>query len=219
MTMNMQKGTKVILPVALKNEDFTKKWPLKSKVIFYPSVKEAIYLSQNPDLLKGLSQKKNKIYFRPEPWTAQYYDGPQNFFDNTLLNLLNEYDVVVLPRDKSQAEHYTQDKFGRLTVAQKPLSLQNIISDCLLFIGAGGSMSRELAVMGIPVISIYQADLLCVDKYLVDRDRLKVDPNVNYDVIKNMLDSNLEIKKEWAELNEGKQSYSLIKDLVVELNR
>lgn len=212
-------ATKVILPVALKNEDFTKKWPLKSKVIFYPSVKEAIYLSQNPDLLKGLSQKKNKIYFRPEPWTAQYYDGPQNFFDNTLLNLLNEYDVVVLPRDKSQAEHYTQDKFGRLTVAQKPLSLQNIISDCLLFIGAGGSMSRELAVMGIPVISIYQADLLCVDKYLVDRDRLKVDPNVNYDVIKNMLDSNLEIKKEWAELNEGKQSYSLIKDLVVELNR
>ena len=55
-------------------------------------------------------------------------------------------------------------------------------------------------VMGIPVISIYQADLLCVDKYLVDRDRLKVDPNVSYDAIKNMLESNLEIKKEWAEL-------------------
>lgn len=212
-------ATKVILPVALKNESFTKKWPLRSKVVFYPSVKEAIYLSQNPDLLNGLSQKKNKIYFRPEPWTAQYYDGPQNFFDSTLLNLLNEYDVIVLPRDKSQAEHYTQDKFGKLTVAEKPLNLQNIISDCLLFIGAGGSMSRELAVMGIPVISIYQADLLCVDKYLVDRDRLKVDPEVSYDAIKNMLDSNLEIKKEWVELNEGKESYSIIKDLVVELNR
>ncbi|MGN6638173.1 MAG: DUF354 domain-containing protein [Mucilaginibacter sp.] len=212
-------ATKVILPVALKNESFTKKWPLRSKVVFYPSVKEAIYLSQNPELLNGLSQQKNKIYFRPEPWTAQYYDGPQNFFDNTLLNLLNEYDVIVLPRDKSQAEHYTQDKFGKLTVAQKPLNLQNIISDCLLFIGAGGSMSRELAVMGIPVISIYQADLLCVDKYLVDRDRLKVDPNVNYDAIKSMLNSNLEIKKEWVELNEGKESYSIIKDLVVELNR
>lgn len=212
-------ATKVILPVALKDESFTKKWPLRSKVVFYPSVKEAIYLSQNPELLSGLSQKKNKIYFRPEPWTAQYYDGPQNFFDNTLLNLLSEYDVIVLPRDKSQAEHYTQDKFGKLTVAQKPLNLQNIISDCLLFIGAGGSMSRELAVMGIPVISIYQAELLCVDKYLVDRDRLKVDPNVNYDAIKNMLDSNLEIKKEWVELNEGKESYSMIKDLVVDLNR
>lgn len=42
---------KIILPIAFKNETFTKKWPLKSKVSFYPSVKESIYLSQQSDLL------------------------------------------------------------------------------------------------------------------------------------------------------------------------
>ena len=91
-----------------ENEKFTKKWPLKKKVIFYPSVKEAIYLSQQPELLKLLNIKKSKIYFRPEPWSAQYYNGPLNFFDNILVKLSSEYDVVVLPRDTNQRVHYNQ---------------------------------------------------------------------------------------------------------------
>ena len=93
-------ASKVILPFTLKNERFTKKWPLRNKLSYYPSVKESIYLSQQPELLTLLKNKKSKIYFRPEPWSAQYYTGPLNFFDEILLKLAEEYKVVVLPRDK-----------------------------------------------------------------------------------------------------------------------
>jgi predicted glycosyltransferase len=211
-------GTKVVLPYTLSNEKFTGKWPLKTKLVFYPSIKEAIYLSQRPELLSLLKEKKSKIYFRPEPWSAQYYKGPLNFFDDILLRLSQEYEVVVLPRDKIQGEHYNQTKFSSLKVAHKPLSLYNIVSDCLLFIGAGGSMTRELAILEIPVISIYQADMLSVDKYLVDKGLMKVNHDITYEEIKSILNSGYGAERKWSVLNEGKESFILINNLIMNLN-
>lgn len=208
---------KVILPIALANEDFTKKWPLNTKISFYPSVKEAIYLSQNPTFLKLNSKKKNTIYFRPEPWSAQYYNGPLNFFDETLLLLASEYKVVILPRDKNQSEHYRETKFSSISVLNKPMDLADIISDCLLFIGAGGSMTRELAVIGIPVISIYQAKMLCVDKYLIDKGCLQLKPDITYDEIKSILQASSKTNQDYSVYYEGEVSFQLLKRSIINL--
>jgi predicted glycosyltransferase len=211
-------ATRVILPFTLKNEEFTKNWPLRNKLEFYPSVKEAIYLSQQSELLNLLSSTKNKVYFRPEPWSAQYYKGPLNFFDDILLRIAADYKVVVLPRDKVQADHYRQSKFSSLAVADKPLSLYNIVEDCILFIGAGGSMTRELAILEIPVISIYQAELLSVDRYLVEKGLMKVAPGITYEEIKDTIIKGSADNKSRAALNEGKESFSIIKNLITNLN-
>jgi uncharacterized protein len=210
-------ATKVVLPVALKGEDFVIRWPLKHKLSFYPSVKEAIYLSQDLELINKASGTKNKIYFRPEPWSAQYYNGPLNFFDNILLKLSDEFELIVLPRDRNQAEHYKQEKFSRIIVADKPLNLNAIVADCLLFIGAGGSMTREMAVLEIPVISIYQADLLCVDNYLVGKGLMKINPRITYEEIKDFLASFQRVRKDLSVLKEGEESYALIKNLIYNL--
>jgi uncharacterized protein len=207
-------ATRVILPIALKNHKLTNSNSLKRKVIFYPSVKEAIYLSQNIQLKKIAEGKKSRIYFRPEPWSAQYYKGPLNFFDETLMKLADEFEVIILPRDKNQSHHYTQKKFEKLHVAQKPLTLQNIVSDCLLFIGAGGSMTREMAVLEIPVISIYQAEILAVDQYLVDKGVMKIMPEISYDEIREFLKNTLKQQRDWLVLKEGEESYTLLLKLI-----
>lgn len=209
----------VLLPVALKNEKFVKKWPLKSKIAFYPSVKEAIYLCRQPDLIQLIPGKKNIIYFRPEPWSAQYYNGPLNFFDETLLLLSSGYKVIILPRDKNQIVHYKQEKFNNISVAERPLNLKDIISDCMLFIGAGGSMTREIAVLGIPVISIYQSEMLCVDKYLIDKGRMMIIPKISYDEIRNILNNENNSLKDLSVLDEGKSSFDLFKNqLLIQKN-
>ena len=200
----------VLLPIALCKEKFTKKWPLRTKLTFYPSVKEAIYLSQEPGFMELISKPKNTIYFRPEPWSAQYYKGPLNFFDETLIKLSEENHVIILPRDKNQKEHYKQSKFNRITVAEKPISLKTIVAGCKLFIGAGGSMTRELAVLNIPVISIYQSDLLCVDKYLVEKGYMKVNPELTYQDLQLELSSETGKKSDFVVLEEGIKSYELI---------
>jgi len=212
-------ANKVALPEALQHERFTKKIPLRSKLSFYPSVKEAIYLSQQPDLLSDSSEKKNTIYFRPEPRTAQYYEGPLNFFDDTLLQLSKDYEVIVLPRDKDQRLHYSQAIFAAITVPSEPLSLREIVSNCLLFIGAGGSMTRELAVLGIPVLSVYQAESLCVDNYLVEKGLMQVNPQISYDEIRALLAVKNGNSKERSALTDGEKSYILIRDSIQNLIR
>ncbi len=52
------------------------------------------------------------------------------------------------------------------------LDIAEIAPDCDLFIGAGGTMTREMAVLGIPTISVYQEKLLDVDRHLMARDAL-----------------------------------------------
>jgi len=208
---------KVFLPKSLEREKFVKKWPLRQKLVFYPSVKEAIYLSQQPSLLNNPSGSKTKIYFRPEPWSAQYYTGPLNFFDETLIDLSSDYEVIILPRDKNQSTHYSQEKFGRIKVAQSPLSLKEIASDCLLFIGAGGSMTREMAVMNIPVISIYQSELLSVDNYLIDKGLMKINPKITYKEIISFISNTPDSGSELSVLKEGLQSFELIKEHIYNL--
>jgi predicted glycosyltransferase len=210
-------ANRVILPVMLKENRSAKRWPLKQKLSFYPSVKEAIYLSQRSDLKALTSGKKSRIYFRPEPWSAQYYSGPLNFFDETLLKLAEEYELMVLPRDGNQREHYLQAKFKKIHVAQKPLLLDNIISDCLLFIGAGGSMTREMAVLNIPVISIYQSDLLAVDNYLIGKGCMVINNRIRYDEIKSFIASWTGSANDNLILREGEQSFTMIKNQIYTL--
>lgn len=209
---------KIMLPVALNKEQFISHWPLRNKISFYPSVKEAIYLSQQPEIFTLIQGKKNVIYFRPEPWSAQYYDGPLNFFDQILISLANKYSITVLPRDKNQIDHYKNEKFNHIKIAYTPLRLSEIISDCLLFIGAGGSMTRELAVLGVPVLSIYQSKLLCVDKYLADRGLMKTDPNIDYDGIEKIIQLGTR-EKNLAFVEEGIESYKILTNEILHLKK
>ncbi len=209
----------VIMPSALSKENFRGRWLMNGKLQFYPSVKEAVYLSQNNNKPVVNSKPPDRIYFRPEPWSAQYYTGPLNFFDDVLLKLSENYSVTVLPRDKNQVIHYSQDKFRSLKVAEKPISFNEIVSNCALFIGAGGSMTREMAVMHIPVISIYQSHLLSVDRYLIDRGCMIINKDITYDQITDFMKSPSRSGGGKDVLNEGIESFQKIKTLIYNLKK
>lgn len=161
------------------------------KIIRYPGIKEGIYLwekASNPDFKNGLAfPKKEQIYVRPEPNTAQYYNGKHNFLDEVLLVLQYEYDITVLTRDKKQFDHYSKPKFFKLHVPEKPIPFHVVAGSCSLFIGAGGSMTRELALMGVPAISVYQSKLLGVDEYLLKKGLLNYDPNLSIETVRKTI--------------------------------
>ncbi|MGB3545823.1 MAG: DUF354 domain-containing protein [Saprospiraceae bacterium] len=212
-------ASRVVLPEPLRGNAATQKSYLANgRLSFYPGVKEAIYLSQQPELATAMDAPKHQVYFRPEPWSAQYYDGPLNFFDETLLRLSETYEVIVLPRDQNQREYYRQEKFGAITVPDGPLKLSDIVAGCLLFIGAGGSMTRELAVLGVPVLSIYQADLLAVDEYLVEKGLLRVDPGITYDGLAALLQSAADSPGDPSVLRLGDASFQLILNTINSLS-
>jgi predicted glycosyltransferase len=87
--------------------------------------------------------------------------------DDLLLGLKDEAQVILLPRGQAQAEHYRAPRFAGIRIVDTALDIVDIAPDCDLFIGAGGTMTREMAVLGIPTISVYQEALLDVDRFLL----------------------------------------------------
>lgn len=194
-------ATKILVPEFLTQDLVSKQFGKASKVIRYPGVKEGIYLSATTFKRKKQNQTRQKIYIRPEPWVAQYYKGDLNFMDPLVLKLKTDFDVVILPRGADQAQHYLQEKFLGVTVQDQPLSLEDIVFDCDLFIGAGGTMTREIALLGIPTISVYQDELLKVDEFMIKNELMKHDPNLNAEQVITYL-SALETKQASTELLE-----------------
>jgi predicted glycosyltransferase len=205
-------ATRILIPEFLDRKKVHKQWAKDSKIIQYPGVKEGIYL-WNAIIPESSSEKI--VYVRPEPWIAQYYKGALNFMDDMLLFLKDKYKIVLLPRGKDQALHYEQPKFEGIQVLNKPLTLEEIASNCRLFIGAGGTMTREMAVLGIPTISVYQDTLLDVDQYLIDHGMMIHKPDLTGSFAVDYLEKCESKGANDYLLNKGKETYDLIKKLLV----
>jgi len=212
---------KILIPEFLKTETVKKQFAKESKIIKYPGLKEGIYLWR---LLKDLNRQgkqneKKTIFFRPEPRTAQYYKGDSSFIEELLIEIKDRYDIIISPRDKVQAEYYCQKKFTGICVLGNPLAIIKIIQKCDLFIGAGGTMSREMAIAGIPSISIYNNELLEVDEYLIKRGLLVHKTELDANFIDTFV--NLDSKQIFIMdlLDKGKKAENLIKDIIVKTGK
>ncbi|MBC6489942.1 DUF354 domain-containing protein [Flavihumibacter stibioxidans] len=203
----------VLIPENLPVEKIVKKGGSRKRIRQYPGVKEGIYLWQKGAEIhaarKANPPDNKTIYVRPEPLTAQYYKGGLNFLDSTLEALQDKYSITILPRDKTQLEHYRQSKFSAIRVPEKPMHFDQIARECTLFIGAGGSMTRELAILGIPTISVYQDELLEVDKFLLEKGLMLHEPNIEPKKVQYFIES-LENKDPDLQLmDKGRQAYDM----------
>ncbi len=216
-------ATQILIPENLPIENITKKGISRDKINQYPGVKEGIYLWRKTLNIGRkevkASQAEIKIYIRPEPLTAEYYTAKQNFLDDMICQLQEKYNITVLTRDKTQLEYYTQQKFNNINVPAKPLDFDFILNDCSLFIGAGGSMTRELAILGIPTISVYQDKLLAVDKYLISKKVLEHEPAITAEFVENYLNSkkNTEDKNEIME--KGRKAFQMLKKEILSFDK
>lgn len=211
---------KLYFPESMNRDSILFKIPgLKRKTCIYPGIKESLYLWRKME--NKLHVRKNhvqpyNIYFRPEPRTAQYYKGAENFLDDTISQLKNDNKVTVLARDKQQLTHYHEKQFKGIDVPDRPIKIDQILHDCDLFIGAGGSMTREVAILGIPTMSVYQDELLGVDKYLIDKGYMahtKKLEKVNAKQLIAMLDENT---GNGHLLEKGKKAYyMMLEDLII----
>ena len=189
----------------------------KRKVQQYPGVKEGIYLWRKYGDGQQHECDRRVIYYRPEPYFAQYYKGKTNFFDDALVDLANEYEIVVLPRDKTQAEHFKQERFSNLTICDKPLGFDQIAQNCMLFIGAGGTMTREMAVIGVPTLSVYQDALLDVDQFLIEQGLMEHNPALTATDVRDFIARRAVRGADQRLLDKGKQAYQMIKNKLLSL--
>jgi len=210
----------VMVPEFLDVSKVERQGARKSKIIPYPGVKEGVYLWDYAPAFDGLTidnQAGRKVIFvRPEPWTAQYYKGKRNFMDSLLIDLCEQFKIVLLPRGKVQEDYYLDKRFARITVPGKSISLSQIMAVCDLFIGAGGTMTREAAVLGVPTISIYQDEMLDVDRFLIEKGFMVHQPNLDAKFVVQFLESLERRTPDRELLKKGREAYKLIRNTLLE---
>ena len=173
-----------------------------SDIIQYNALDPAVwireYASSGPMGLSGVIGEKPIVLLRPEEEYASYLQTAttKKSIITQLARPLTELgaQVIVLPRYEEQVEVLTSELASVASVPPNVVDAIALYSRCSAFVGAGGTMSAEAALMGVPTISCYPSEPTYVDNFLfklklaervlsVDRAvarvrRFLVDPNL-----------------------------------------
>lgn len=176
-------STEILIPQVVPNRICHSLGIPKQKLRKYPGMKEEVYLSDfrpDPNVMKDLdiTGKKVVVPVRP-PATMAHYHNPRTeklFYE--LLDFLSEKvdaELVLLPRTESQKEEFVNlaGKSNNIKIPSKVLNGPSLIWYSDLVIGAGGTMNREAAALGVPVYSIFQGKRGAVDAKLEKEQKLK----------------------------------------------
>ena len=141
----------------------------------------------------NVDRSKKTIVIRPEESEAAYILGKTES-DNIIYEVSKEdkpFNIIVLARYTLQ-KNRLREKFGKkVIVMDKVVDGKSLLNITDLFIGSGGTMTAESALMGIPTIS-YDAAPNHIEKYLVRIGLVKreINPKKISILIKKMLNEN-----------------------------
>ena len=106
-------------------------------------------------------------------------------------------EIIVMVRYNSQAKHLAQTFGNKIKILKKVVDGKMLLNSVDVFVGSGGTMTAESALLGIPTIS-YNAVPNIIEAYLVRKKLVlrKTNPKQVARSVKKLLDSsNLEMKK------------------------
>ena len=149
----------------------------RNQVTTYRALDPAAWLKRKPlgGPIPRLNKSKKTITVRVQESDAPYLaKADMSWTDKLLSSLLDEFhevNLVALCRYDFQVDEIKR-KFGdRCIVPDEVVSGHDLLSATDLFIGMGGTMSAEAALMGVPTISAFQGSLF-TDNYLKSKGLL-----------------------------------------------
>lgn len=194
---------KIIIPQALDVGEVIKTGADPNGLVRFNGTSELIHFKDfkyNPHIFEDLKLNLNKdktILMRPEPALAAYLETDcRKSVLSPIVDILKDFaNILVIPRFKEQQEIFSQE--DEVIIIKSPVDTFSLMKKCDLVIGAGGTMNREAALLGTPVISCYPGKTLAVDGYYIDRGLMKRSTNVDevVDMALELLMDNEETKK------------------------
>jgi predicted glycosyltransferase len=176
-------ATRILMPEALRGTNVSRQGATPVKSVFYPGLKEELYIGDfEPDteILSKLDIERSGgelvIVTRTPPTRAVYHRFPNPLFVETLLALDREPNVrlVVLPRHAEQREAIAALDLRHGVVPTGAVDSRSLMYAADLVIGAGGTMTREAALLGIPTLSVFRGSRPAVDRWLEEHGLLRV---------------------------------------------
>lgn len=170
MKLALPFAQKLLIPWVIPKEEFVKYGISKSNIIQYKAIDAATIVKNGSDVKPiVVNSHKKTIVIRLEESSAAYVLGKTSISNSIIYKFSQErkkYNVIVLARYKPQIENLRKEFGNKVRIMNKVVDGKSLLSVTDLFIGSGGTMTAEAALMGIPTIS-YDAVPNHIEKYLV----------------------------------------------------
>ena len=147
---------KLLIPWIIPKNEFVKYGISKKDIIQYRAI-DASVIAKEKSRIKNVNvdQTKKTIVIRPEESEAAYIRRKTES-DNIIHEVSEEFkshNIIVLARYISQ-KNILKEKFGKkVIIMDKVVDGKSLLHITDLFIGSGGTMTAESALMGVPTIS------------------------------------------------------------------
>ena len=150
----------------------------KKNIVHYRALDPAAWLKHHEDDIKEVKQDKKKmmVLLRLEESKASYIADKKvsttKMIDSFVSELWQSANILVLCRYEDQISEVESRYGNKVQVLRDVVDGITLIKSTQLFVGAGGTMTAEAALLGKPTISIAPIQFY-VDKYLVKSGLVK----------------------------------------------
>ena len=193
---------KLLIPWIIPKKEFTKYGIDSKNIIQYKAIDAAITIKRKSTREQNIdfkSTSKKKILIRMDEDQATYSSKSMKIIPiiKKIIEELNEEDIIILGRYPEQIKKLRGLFGGKAQILKMSFDGKFLLENIDVFIGSGGTMTAESALLGVPTIS-YNAVPNFVEKFLVKNNLIKRESNPNkiVEIIKRYMNSpNDEIKK------------------------
>jgi len=181
---------RILLPEALPETPVRRQGARPAKVRRYPGLKEEIYLGDfepDPSILEQIGVERTPgtvvVVIRAPPMGALYHQFGNPLYAQLLERVRERPDLrcIVLARTAGQRSALGALDAPNLIIPEHAIDSRSLMYASDLFVGAGGTMTREAALLGVPTLTVYAGRPPAIEEWLEQRGMLSrlTSPDVN----------------------------------------
>ena len=181
---------KLLIPHVIRKSKFSKYGIDEKNIIQYKAIDAVVTIQRRINQKAALPFKKNNrknILIRIEEEEASYTSKSSKIIP-IIKKIVNDYEdenIVILGRYTEQIKNLQKLIGKKIKIVKMSFDGKHLLDNTDIFIGSGGTMTAESALMGIPTIS-YNAVPNIIENFLVKKYLIKRETNSNK--ISNQID-------------------------------
>ena len=172
---------RILVPDVLPARVIRRQGARAAKVRRYEGLKEELYLGDfepDPAVLAGIGVEPGErvlVVLRTPPGRAIYHRFENPLFEEALRTLGTQPRVqaVVLTRVPEQQRAIAALGLPNCVIPRHAVDARSLMYAADLVIGAGGTMTREAALLGVPTFSVFAGKSPAVDRALQAQGRMQ----------------------------------------------
>ena len=172
---------KLLIPDIIPKNKFSKYGINKNDITSYNAIDAVVTIKRKINQKESSPFKKNNvknILIRVEEEHASYVSKSSNIIPiiKQIVNDFNDENIVILARYTKQIQNIQKIIGKKAKVVKMTFDGKHLLNNTDIFIGSGGTMTAESALMGIPTIS-YNAVPNIIENFLVKKYLIKRETN------------------------------------------